>query len=82
MHASRPEPTGQGPSIAPSAAWLASLLINPDQQLRRWSSDEAAARERAAWVLKGIRRLPRERREAELDALVSWRPPIGRQVPR
>jgi len=60
------------------AAWLASLLINPDQQLRRWSSDEAAARERAAWVLKGIRRLPRERREAELDALVSWRPPVGR----
>lgn len=61
------------------AAWLASLLINPDQQLRRWAVEEDAARERAAWVLKGIKRLPRERREAELDALVSWRPPIGRR---
>ncbi|MFT3663603.1 biosynthetic peptidoglycan transglycosylase [Piscinibacter sp.] len=60
------------------AAWLASLLVNPDQQLRRWGADEAGARERAAWVLKGIRRLPRERREAELDALVAWRPPVGR----
>lgn len=61
------------------AAWLASLLVNPDQQLRRWALEEGAARERAAWVLKGIKRLPRERREAELDALVSWRPPIGRR---
>lgn len=61
------------------AAWLASLLVNPDQQLRRWSVEEDAARERAAWVLKGIKRLPRERREAELDALVSWRPPVGRR---
>ena len=61
------------------AAWLASLLVNPDQQLRRWALDEEVARERAAWVLKGIKRLPRERREAELDALVSWRPPIGRR---
>ena len=62
------------------AAWLASLLVNPDQQLQRWARDDAAARERAAAVLKGIKRLPRERREAELDALVSWRPPIGRRV--
>lgn len=62
------------------AAWLASLLVNPDQQLQRWARDEQAARERAAAVLRGIKRLPRERREAELDALVSWRPPIGRQV--
>lgn len=61
------------------AAWLASLLVNPDQQLRRWAVEEDAARERAAWVLKGIKRLPRERREAELDALVSWRPPVGRR---
>lgn len=64
------------------AAWLASLLVNPDLQLRRWALEEEQARERAAWVLKGIKRLPRERREAELDALVSWRPPIGRSVPR
>lgn len=63
------------------AAWLASLLVNPDRQLQRWAVDELAARERAAWVLKGIKRLPRERREAELDALVSWRPPIGRSAP-
>ena len=61
------------------AARLASLLVNPDQQLRRWALEEESARERAAWVLKGIKRLPRERREAELDALVSWRPPIGRR---
>lgn len=62
------------------AAWLASLVVNPDQQLQRWARDEAAARERAAAVLKGIKRLPRERREAELDALVSWRPPVSRQA--
>jgi hypothetical protein len=64
------------------AAWLASLLVNPDDQLRRWAVEDEAARERAAWVLKGIKRLPRERREAELDALVSWRPPIGRSARR
>ncbi|WP_127998153.1 biosynthetic peptidoglycan transglycosylase [Piscinibacter defluvii] len=62
------------------AAWLASLLVNPDEQLRRWSSDEAAGRARAAAVLKGIRRLPRERREAELDALAQWQPPVGRSL--
>jgi membrane peptidoglycan carboxypeptidase len=61
------------------AAWLASLLINPDVQLRQWAHAEAAARERAAAVLKGIKRLPRERREAELDAFVSWQPPVGRR---
>lgn len=60
------------------AAWLASLLVNPDAQLRQWAAEEAAARDRAAAVLKSIKRLPRERREAELDALVSWRPPVGR----
>jgi hypothetical protein len=64
------------------AAWLASLLVNPDAQLRQWALDEGAARERAAAVLKGIHRLPRERREAELDALVSWRPPVGRAAAR
>lgn len=64
------------------AAWLASLLINPDRQLRRWAHDEDAARERAAWVLHGIRRLPRERREAELAALANWQPPIGRSGAR
>jgi hypothetical protein len=62
------------------AAWLASLLVNPDQQLRRWTNDESAARERAAAVLKGIRRLPRERRDAELDALAHWQPPVGRTL--
>ena len=51
------------------AAWLASLLINPDLQLRRWALEEEPARERAAWVLKGIKRLPRERREAAGHAL-------------
>lgn len=62
------------------AAWLASLLVNPDAQLRRWAQDEEAGRARVAAVLKGIRRLPRERREAELDALVHWQPPVGRPL--
>ncbi|MBX3606602.1 MAG: transglycosylase domain-containing protein [Piscinibacter sp.] len=62
------------------AAWLASLLVNPDQQLRRWTHDEAAVRERVAAVLKGIKRLPRERREAELEALASWQPPVARPL--
>jgi hypothetical protein len=60
------------------AAWLASLLVNPDQQLRRWAQDEAASRERAVWVLAGMKRLPPARRESELAALETWRPPIGR----
>jgi hypothetical protein len=62
------------------AAWLASLLINPDRQLRRWSSDEAGARARVAAVLHGIRRLPAERRESELEALASWQPPVSRSA--
>jgi membrane peptidoglycan carboxypeptidase len=62
------------------AAWLASLLVNPDQQLRRWAQDEAASRERAVWVLAGMKRLPATRRDSELDALATWRPPIGRSV--
>lgn len=64
------------------AAWLASLLINPDVQLRQWAHEDAAARERAAGVLKAMRRLPRERRESEAEALVSWQPPIGRVAQR
>lgn len=62
------------------AAWLAGLLVNPDRTLRDWARDDAAARERAIAIVKGIRRLPRERREAEMAALQTWRPPIGRIV--
>jgi Transglycosylase len=62
------------------AAWLASLLINPELQLRRWARDEAAGRERVAWVLRGMRRLPMSRRESELEALASWQPPIARPL--
>ena len=59
------------------AAWLASLLINPELQLRRWAREEAAGRERVAWVLGGMRRLPPSRRESELEALASWQPPVA-----
>ena len=62
------------------AAWLASLLINPDQQLRRWAQDDPAARARAIGVLQGMRRLPRERRESEVEALADWQPPIARPL--
>ncbi len=62
------------------AAFLASLLVNPDAQVRRWAADDGAARERAAAVLRGMRRLPRERREAELAALAHWQPPVGRAL--
>ena len=64
------------------AAWLASLLVNPDAQLRRWASDEASARERTSWVLAGMRKLPRARRETEQEALVDWQPPISRPLLR
>jgi hypothetical protein len=64
------------------AAWLASLLINPDLQLRQWAHADQAARERAAGVLEGMRRLPRERRESEAEALASWLPPVGRVLAR
>ena len=62
------------------AAWLAGLLVNPDRALRDWARDDAAARDRAIAIVKGIRRLPRERREAEMAALETWRPPIGRMA--
>lgn len=62
------------------AAWLAGLLVNPDHMLRDWARDDAAARERAMAIVKGIRRLPRERRETEMLALQTWQPPIGRVV--
>ena len=62
------------------AAWLASLLINPELQLRRWARDETAGRERVAWVLGGMRRLPPSRRESELEALASWQPPVARPL--
>ncbi len=60
------------------AAFLASLLVNPDVQVRRWAAEDPSARERAAFVLRGMRKLPRERREAELEALATWQPPVGR----
>jgi hypothetical protein len=62
------------------AAWLAGLLVNPDRTLRDWARDDAVARDRAIAIVKGIRRLPRERREAEMAALENWRPPIGRMA--
>lgn len=62
------------------AAWLAGLLVNPDRTLRDWARDDPAARERAIAIVQGIRRLPRERREAETAALQDWRPPIGRMA--
>jgi membrane peptidoglycan carboxypeptidase len=61
------------------AAWLASLLVNPDRQLRRWTSDEALARERVVALLHGMRRLPAERREAEIEAFAQWQPPVSRR---
>lgn len=64
------------------AAWLASLLINPDAQLRRWTDDEPAARERTRGVLAGMRKLPRARRESEQEALADWRPPVARPLLR
>lgn len=62
------------------AAWLAGLLVNPDRTLRDWAREDTAARERAIAIVKGMRRLPRERREVEMQALEGWRPPIGRMV--
>jgi hypothetical protein len=56
------------------AAWLASLLRRPNAELakaRRVQRIDTVATQR---VIDGMRRLPRERREAAAEKLATWRP--------
>jgi membrane peptidoglycan carboxypeptidase len=56
------------------AAWLASLLHNPDRALQRWRDSASIDTERAAFVLNGMARLPPARKRKEIEALQTWQP--------
>jgi hypothetical protein len=57
------------------AAWLASLLHNPDHE---WAAFERSGRvnlQRVGWVIDQLRPMPAAQRDALLDALPQWSPP-------
>ncbi len=57
------------------AAWLASLLPQPDALLRAEQQSGQVDAERVARVLRAMRPMSPERRAAALAALPSWSPP-------
>jgi hypothetical protein len=59
------------------AAWLASLLRNPDAELHRAAQERVPDRKRMEAILAGMHPIPRQRRKALLDELQDWQPPVG-----
>ena len=57
------------------AAWLASLLRNPDAELARLAASGEVDRPRVADIIEAMRPLARERREALREQLADWAPP-------
>jgi len=57
------------------AAWLASLLHNPDQEWRRCAQSGQVNTERVGWVIANLRPMRASRREALVQALPDWAPP-------
>ncbi len=69
-------------SVGPvAAAWLASLLPQPDALLRAERQRGQIDTERVARVIEGLRPMPTARREQALAALLVWQAP-GLQRPR
>jgi hypothetical protein len=69
-------------SLSPlEAAWLASLLRNPDAELRRAARERAPDLPRLEAILAGMQPLSRVRREALAEALATWVPPAGGPAP-
>jgi hypothetical protein len=59
------------------AAWLASLLRDPDAELRRAAQSQAPDRPRLQAILAGMHPLTRPRRKALLEELQNWQPPVA-----
>jgi hypothetical protein len=60
-----------------SSAWLASLLTNPDAQLRQLAATGEVDVERVGRILEGMRPMSAARREKALATLPFWSPAIG-----
>ncbi|WP_372525323.1 biosynthetic peptidoglycan transglycosylase [Piscinibacter sp.] len=56
------------------AAWLASLLHNPDRELAQLATRGQVNTERVGWVIAHLRPLRADKRDALLDALPAWSP--------
>jgi hypothetical protein len=61
--------------LAPhEAAWLASLLTRPDAQVARWRARGEIDVVRTAWVIDGLRSLPKSQRQTQVEQLLVWQP--------
>ena len=56
------------------AAWLASLLRNPDRELVQMAQRGHVDTERVAWVINNLRPLAKAKREALVEGLEGWSP--------
>jgi len=61
---------------ATEAAWLASLLHNPDREIAQIARTGQPNTDRVGWVIGNLRPLNKARREALLDDLASWSPKL------
>jgi hypothetical protein len=57
------------------AAWLASLLHNPDREWQAFERSGQVNTERMSWVIANLRPMRAERREALVQAVPAWSPP-------
>ena len=58
------------------AAWLASLLHNPDREMAQIARSGQPNTDRVGWVIGNLRPMPKDEREALLDALAHWSPKL------
>jgi len=63
------------------AAWLASLLHNPDRAVRRMTRAKQVDAARVGWVIEHLRPLPAARREALRELLAGWTAPLHAPAP-
>lgn len=57
-----------------SAAWLVSLLRNPDAQLAAWAQERHIDRDRLRQIVNGLRPITAAQRELALTQLEDWTP--------
>ena len=57
------------------AAWLASLLRNPEAELARVAANGGVDKARLADIIEAMRPLARPRREELQEQLADWTPP-------
>ena len=58
------------------AAWLASLLHNPDRDWAAYSRSGQVDVKRVAWVISNLRPMGASNRESLIDSLPQWRPDL------